>query len=145
MEEKSTAPRKRVKKPKDSQKKKWIISLVTFIVGAILVIVGIICLVISSSQNSVARDTEYLIAADSWVLEDSDQVIWDFTEVGKGKLTTNNHENDYDFEWAIGDGKLKIETKWLYELNNEYDYSLDQSNGKLTLTDGDESYQFVAQ
>ena len=31
------------------------------------------------------------------------------------------------------------------ELNNEYDYSLDQSNGILTLTDDDESYRFVAQ
>ena len=70
-------------------------------------------------------------------------VIWKFTEIGKGTLTTNNHQNDYEFIWALEDGKLKIETKWLYELDNEYDYKLDQKAGTLTLTDDDESFQFV--
>ena len=32
---------------------------------------------------------------------DEPSVIWNFTEIGKGTLTTNNHENDYDFIWAI--------------------------------------------
>lgn len=71
-------------------------------------------------------------------------VVWKFTEIGKGTLTTNAHVNDYDFIWALEDGKLKIETKWLYDLNNEYDYSLDQRAGVLTLTDGDETFRFVA-
>ena len=113
--------------------------------GILVVIAGVICLILNLSQSSVAKDAEYLIATDGWVLEDSDRVVWNFTEVGKGKLTTNAHENDYDFKWAIEDGKLKIETDWLYELDNEYEYSLDQGNGVLTLTDDDESYQFVAQ
>ena len=34
----------------------------------------------------------------------------------------NNHINDYDFIWAIDGGKLKIETNWLYTLNNDYSY-----------------------
>ena len=133
------------KKPKNPEKRKWIASLAIFIVGILVLIAGIVCLILGMSQNSVAKDAEYLVNRDSWVLEDSDKVIWDFTEVGKGKLTTNAHENDYDFKWAIEDGKLKIETDWLYELDNEYDYTLDQSSGVLTLTDGDESYRFVAQ
>ena len=133
------------KKPKNPEKRKWIISLATFIVGILVVIAGVICLILNLSQSSVAKDAEYLIATDGWVLEDSDRVVWNFTEIGKGKLTTNAHENDYDFKWAIEDGKLKIETDWLYELDNEYEYSLDQGNGVLTLTDDDESYRFVAQ
>ena len=142
---KDVTPKNKAPKTKNPQKKKWIISLVVFIVGIMLVIAGIVCLILNASQSSVAKEAEYLMAAENWVLEDSDQVIWDFTEVGKGILTTNAHENDYDFKWVLEDGKMKIETKWLYELNNEYDYSLDQSNGILTLTDGDESYRFVAQ
>ena len=142
---KDIAPKIKTPKTKNPQKRKWIISLIVFIVGILLLVAGIVCLIINASQNSVAKEAEYLMAAESWVLEDSDQVIWDFTEVGKGTLTTNAHENDYDFKWVLEDGKMKIETAWLYELNNEYDYSLDQSNGILTLTDDDESYRFVAQ
>lgn len=72
-------------------------------------------------------------------------VIWKFVEIGKGALTTNNHLNDYDFQWTIKDGKLIIKTAWLYELINEYDYSLDQQNGLLTLQDPQGEYRFVAQ
>ena len=69
-------------------------------------------------------------------------VIWRFTEAGKGTLTTNGHANDYDFIWAIEDGKLKIETKWLYELENEYEYELDKDTGSLILKDGDKEIVF---
>ena len=89
-------------------------------------------------------DAEYLVAAENWTLEDAEGVIWDFTKIGEGTLTTNDHQNDYDFIWAIKDDKLLIETDWLYELENEYEYSLDQGAGVLTLTDGDSEYRFVA-
>ena len=70
-------------------------------------------------------------------------VEWQFTEIGKGTLTTNSHLNDYDFEWTIEDGKLKMRTKWLYQLENEYEYSLDQGTGRLVLHDGDSETVFV--
>lgn len=53
-------------------------------------------------------------------------VIWKFTEIGKGTLTTNNHIDDHEFKWSIEDGKLKIETDWLYTIYDEATYSLDQ-------------------
>ena len=71
-------------------------------------------------------------------------VVWSFDEIGKGKLTTNGGLNEYGFIWAIEDNKLKIETNWLYLLENEYEYSLDQNAGRLDLTDGDKSYHFIA-
>ena len=71
-------------------------------------------------------------------------VIWKFTEIGKGSLTTNGHINDYDFIWSLEDGKLSIETKWLYDMNNEYEYSLDQSGKVLTLKNDDREFRFVA-
>ncbi len=70
-------------------------------------------------------------------------VIWKFTEVGKGTLTTNGHINDYDFIWAIEDGKLKIETKWLYDLENEFDYEIRRGEGALVLKDGDKETVLV--
>lgn len=76
---------------------------------------------------------------------DGTGVIWKFTEIGKGTLTTNNHKNDYDFKWAMEDGRLMMQTNWLYELDNEYDYTLDQGAGVLTLSDGENEYRFVAQ
>ena len=45
---------------------------------------------------------------------------------------------------ALEDGKLKIETKWLYDLENDYDYKLDQKSGILTLNDGENEYKFIA-
>ncbi len=140
MKQKEKAP-----KAKNPAKKKKIISISVLVAGLIMLIVGVIFLVINSISASKAADGEYLISASNWVLEGSDSVIWDFTEIGKGTLTTNNHLNDYDFIWAIEDGKLKIETDWLYDLENEYDYSLDQGSGVLTLTDGDATFRFVAQ
>ena len=70
-------------------------------------------------------------------------VIWNFTEIGKGTLTTNNHLNDYEFIWALEDGKLQVQTDWLYTLNNTYEYLLDQNSGTLTLTSGSETIKFV--
>lgn len=75
----------------------------------------------------------------------SSGVIWNFTEIGKGTLTTNNHKNDYSFAWALEDGRMTIQTDWLYELDNEYDYTIDQGAGVLTLSDGKHEYRFVAQ
>ncbi len=125
-------------------KKKKIISITTFVIGLIVLAVGIVLLVLNLNKGAGMQDGEYLVAQENWQLEDSDKVVWDFTEIGKGTLTTNGHENDYEFKWAIEDGKLKIETDWLYDLENEFDYSLDQASGVLTLTSEGEEHRFVA-
>ena len=147
-------------------KKKRIAIISTLVVGVVTLIVGLVFLIINLTSTPPVQDGDYLVSANHWVLdggtncEANDQaaeeettkqetncapsVIWDFTEIGKGSLTTNNHENDYDFIWALEDGKLKIETKWLYDLQNEYDYKLDQKSGILTLNDGENEYIFTA-
>lgn len=136
-------------------RKKQILSITIFIIGIIALIIGIVFLVLRFTGGSAVQDGEYLISAKNWSLVDgtnctseatncAPSVIWKFTEIGKGTLTTNNHANDYDFIWAIENDTLKIETSWLYDLENEYKYQLDQSAGVLTLTDGDTEYKFVA-
>lgn len=148
--------------------KKKIISLVIFIIGLATLTVGLVFLILHLTKGSKMEDGEYLVSAKEWILEDNSnceatqtdesegqsedvaetnclpKVFWDFTEIGKGTLTTNNHLNDYEFIWAIKDGKLKIETSWLYPLENEYDYELNQNDGILTLTADEKAFTFVA-
>ena len=73
------------------------------------------------------------------------RVVWKFTEIGKGTLTTNGHKNDYNFAWALKDGKMTIRTEWLYEMDDEYDYTLNQEDGILTLKSGEKEFRFASQ
>ena len=126
-----------------NEKKKKIGSITIFVIGMVVLVVGVVFLVLNLLENKTA-DAEFLISKENWILEDGDGVVWDFTELGKGTLTTNNHINDYDFTWAIEDKKLKIKTEWLYEMDNEYEYSLDKGAGVLILKDTEKEVKFVA-
>ena len=144
-------------KPKKSKKLGW--SVAVFVVGILVLICGIVFLVLDFLKVPDLADGDYLVSADEWILNDGTNcanaesletnclpsVIWKFTEIGKGSLTTNGHVNDYDFVWAIKDGKLLIETNWLYDLENEYEYQLDQREGTLTLKDGEKEIVFTGQ
>ncbi len=127
------------------KKKKKIIFISVFAVGLATLIAGAVFLILNLTRGTDVADGEYLISVEKWVLSDSDRVEWKFTEIGKGTLTTNAHENDYDFLWSLEDGKMKVETDWLYDLENEYDYKLDQNAGELILSADGEEHKFVAQ
>lgn len=142
-------------------KKKHFISIVILAIGAMVLLAGVIFLIIRLQENNTkVPDGEYLAEIGKWKLDATsescdtapaelcvagDGVEWEFTEIGKGKLTTNNHINDYEFIWAIKDGRLMIETDWLYPLENEYELNLDQNNGIMTLTTKDNTYVFVGE
>ena len=119
-------------------KKKKIISIVVFIIGLITLAVGVVFLVLDLTKGASLQDGEYLVSVKSWVKEDEPSVIWKFSEIGKGKLTTNKYENIYDFIWAIEENKLKIETDWLYTLDDEYEYRFDGDNLVLIQDDSTE-------
>lgn len=127
------------------KKKKKIIFISVFAVGLATLIAGAVFLILNLTRGADVADGEYLISVEKWVLSDSDRVEWKFTEIGKGTLTTNAHENDYDFLWSLEDGKMKVETDWLYDLENEYDYKLDQNAGELILSADGKEHRFVAQ
>jgi len=145
------------------------ISIITLVVGLIALVASAVFLIIRLNAKPGVADGEYLVSVGEWTIEgdnclqskcgdnakcvDADgnstviceggSVIWDFTDIGKGTLTTNNHLNDYDFTWAIDDDKLIIETEWLYTLDDTYEYKLDQNANILTLRDGDKEIKFV--
>ena len=111
------------------------VAIAVFVIGMAVLIAGLAVLVVNKTAQPLLDDAEFLITAGIWTREDQPGVIWDFSEVGKGKLTTDDHLNDYDFIWKIQDGKLLIETSWLYDLNNEFGYTIDQYEKTLLLTD----------
>ena len=78
-----------------------------------------------SSENDESIDPEPFDCLTP--ASEEEKVIWNFTEIGKGTLTTNNHIDDHEFKWSIEDDKLKVETDWLYTLYDEFTYSLDQN------------------
>lgn len=119
------------------------ISLIIFIIGLITLIAGVIFLIVRLNAGPNITDGEYLVSVGEWTEQGEPGVVWNFTEIGKGTLTTNNHTNDYEFAWALENGTLKIDTEWLYTLNNEFKYSLDQGSSILTLTSGEEETIFV--
>ena len=132
-------PEKVVEKAKETKaEKRRVLPVITFLIGLVVLATGVVFLAVKLVQRSSASDAERLVEIGTFVKDGEDGVIWQFTEVGKGTLTTNNHTNDYDFIWAIEDGKLKIETAWLYDLNDEYAYKIDGE--KLVL---DEKIVFV--
>lgn len=119
------------------------ISLIVLIIGLLTLIAGVVFLIVRLTARPSVADGEYLVSVGEWTEQGEPSIVWNFTEIGKGTLTTNNHTNDYDFVWAIEDGKLKIDTEWLYTLNDEFDYTLDQNGNMLTLANGDEEIIFV--
>ena len=156
---------------KQKKSKKLIISIIVFVVGLATLIAGVVFLVLNRGKEAGLRDGEYLVSAKEWVLEDNTNclipgeatdgaaedvaseseasclpgVIWKFSEIGKGVLTTNQHIDDYNFIWSLeDDNKLLIETEWLRTLEDEYTYQLDKGAGVLTLRNGENTYKFVA-
>ena len=144
---------KKAAKPGGARKSpKLAIGLAVFIVGLVALAAGVVLLVLNLTKGPVVSDGETLLKAEGWIMcedvEDSysckeTEVIWEFTEVGKGTLTTNGHKNDYEFIWAVQDDRLLIETQWLYELENEYKYEISAETGCLILKNGAETYRFM--
>ena len=133
------------KKPEKSKAKKISgkkkMPIAVFVVGVIAMIGGLSFLIYKLVAGPAAADADFLINAGEWVEEDEPSVIWRFTEVGKGTLTTDGHQTDYDFIWALENGKIKVETAWLYKLEDTFGYSLDQGSKTLTFKDEDKGIE----
>ena len=119
------------------------LSIIVFIIGIITLIAGLVFLIVKLTSGPSVHDGEYLVSIGKWTKEDEEKVVWEFTEIGKGTLTTNGHVNDYDFVWVLDGDTMKIQTDWLYDLNDEFKYSLDRGNNILTLTRDEETYKFI--
>ena len=93
---------KKVKKKSEKNKK----AVAFFAIGMVVLVAGLLFLAFKLIAGPSKADAEFLISAGEWTREGEPSVIWDFTEIGKGKLTTDNHLNDYEFIWALEGNKL---------------------------------------
>lgn len=116
-----------------------------FVVSMGVLVFGVTFFLINVFSRLKVRDADFLVSASDWVREDTEGVVWRFTEIGKGELTTNNGLNTYDFIWAIQGNELKIETDWLYKLNNNYEYKLNQDTRTLVLSSGEGEVVFISE
>ena len=123
----------------EKKSKKPLFGVLTFSIGTLALATSTTYFIIKNNEKPAIRDAEYLVSVGEWIMQpnnaedDSSNVVWIFNEIGKGLLTTNNHIDDHEFKWSIEDGKLKIETDWLYSLYDEFDYELDQEEQKLEI------------
>ena len=158
---------------KHKKSTKLIISIIILVLGVGALAGGAVYFILDQSKKPDVRDAEFITKVGKWTMlyldtslitncgsneieeptncidspeptEGPSNVIWDFTEIGKGTLTTNNHIDDHEFKWSLEGNTLKVETEWLYDLYNEYTYELNQEESTLTLTDPDgETYKFI--
>lgn len=128
-------------KGRPAKKKKW--PIVVFVLGMIALAVGVAMLIVKLVNQNPVADTEYLVTASEWVREDQPSVVWDFDNEGKGKLTTDGGQNHYDFTWALSGDKMSIKTKWLYDLNDEFQYKIDKNAGTLTIINNDKNVEIT--
>ena len=124
----TTEPSKNIKsssaaKPLSPTSRRW--PKLVLVAGVALLIAGVALFVVKMISGAALRDANTLIEVGTWQREDAPEVIWTFTEMGKGTLTSNGHQNDYDFLWRIDGDTLKLEIKWLYDIESEYTYHLD--------------------
>ncbi|MBQ6410176.1 hypothetical protein IJI18_02910 [Candidatus Saccharibacteria bacterium] len=132
----------KTKKKKSTKTKK---PIVVFVVGLVVLVSGLVFLIYKLVAGPSKADAEFLISSGEWVEEDEPTVIWNFTEVGKGTLTTDGRQTDYDFIWSLSNGKLKMETSWLYDIEDEFEYTLDQGSKTLTVKKNDTEVKLKAQ
>lgn len=128
---------------KIEKKKAGIVPLIIFIVGLVTLAAGATFFILDLLKKPDIRTADYLVEIKNWKEQGTDTVFWSFTEIGKGTLTTNNHINDYDFIWRIDDDTLKIETSWLYALNNEYTITIDDEAKTFTLAKKDSDQPII--
>ncbi|MBR3204184.1 hypothetical protein IKF81_00680 [Candidatus Saccharibacteria bacterium] len=129
MKEK-TAPEQSEEKKKS--KKPLIISLI--IIALVLAAGGASYYFFFRKKSPLilSSESEYLIETKSWEKVDAPSVIWTFNEQGKGEITTNK-SNYYEMEWELSDKTLKIDTNWLYELNDSFDFFLNREEKSFTV------------
>ena len=131
---KSPKPPKKPKSLDKKPKKPLIIVLISFFSLA-LIAGGVFCYFkfLRKSPEILKNDVEFLTEVDAWEKTGAPTVIWSFKPDGTGELTTNK-ENYYPLKWYLSNGKLEIDTSWLYELSDAFEISLDRTSETPSFT-----------
>ena len=105
---------------------------IIFYLGIIALIISCTIFFIELADSNKVSIAERLVQVQIWEKQAAPAVKWSFRQDGTGTLTTNNDTNTYNFLWRIEDDKkLIVETKWLYDLYDEFSIKLNGDNFEL--------------
>ena len=130
---KPTKIKQKKNKDKNPKSKKKIIIIILSIVLGLSLLGGALYYFVFRDTTPPLSDAEFLIKIGTWEESDASKVKWIFKENGQGTLTTNDMQNYYDFTWNLEEDVLKITTSWLYELNDEFSFSLNREENTFTV------------
>ncbi|MBR3319727.1 hypothetical protein IKG20_00230 [Candidatus Saccharibacteria bacterium] len=125
-------------KPKKhlSKKAKLAIIISAIVLGVIAIALVLILIVFKKTEPEVVLTDLDILTAHAWEKEGAETVIWTLNRDGTGEITTNK-SNYYDMKWTIEQGEetqtLKVDTAWLYELNDSFSFSLDREADSFTV------------
>lgn len=127
---------KEKKHRKLGKKAKFAIIISSAVVGLAAVGVLLYFLVLRKEEPEVVLTDRDILVSHAWEKQEAPTVIWTFRADGTGEITTNK-SNYYDMTWYFEqDGEtqtLKINTAWLYELNDSFTFALDRENNSFTV------------
>jgi len=137
----TVAPPKKQEEKEKKHKKLGKKARMAIIIGSVVVglaVVGaLLYFLVFRKEEPVAVLTDRdILVAHAWEKQDAPTVIWTFHADGTGEITTNK-SNYYDMKWYFEqdgeDRTLKIDTAWLYELNDSFSFTLDRENSSFTV------------
>lgn len=120
--------------------KKKIAIIALSVVGVIAIAFGTFLIINALSGENLYQkmaEAEVLIDIKKWQKQDEPSVIWEFGE-GTGKITTNGDEY-FDMEWGMENEVLSIKTKWLEDLKDEFDITVDKETPSFTIVSKEDS------
>ncbi len=115
---------------------------VKIIIG-IIVAVGIVFGAIKLTEFITKRNisvinmssADFLIYESPWTRSDNPNVIWEFQEGGKGKITSGDGTETYDMTWKVENDKtLIVKTTWYSEVTDKLTLTTDREKLTFTIT-----------
>lgn len=83
-------------------------------------------------STSAASATDFLIAGHEWQKTGEESVVWTFENDGTCKVTTNSTET-FNCTWQLDGETLKIKTKWLRDLEDEFSIYINKAENSFTV------------
>ena len=129
------------KKNNEKTGKKKALVTVCSIVAFLAVVAGAFFITKAIDGKTAVSITEFLVSGHEWEKVGEETVVWTFENEKACKVTTNSTET-FDCEWEIEGDTLKIRTKWLRELEDEFTLEINEAEKSFKIIskeDGKES------
>ena len=113
-------------------KKKKLITTSVSIIAFIAVAVGAYFITKSLNNSSALSVVDFLVSGHEWEKVGEESVVWTFENENTCKVTTNSTET-FDCTWELNGETLKIKTKWLRDLEDEFTLSVNEAEKSFTI------------